>query len=94
MNGIYRAASTVEKELEDNGAEITDNTSYTSSDIQLVTSQKTRFQDLFERYCQIREKEPQICFTPNWERQMIEAKNPLVKEAYEKIGAAEVRRMK
>ena len=76
------------------GIEITNSDSYSEPKMAAVLSQRAKFQDLFERYCEIRENEPEICFSPSIERQMIETKNPLVREAYEKIGAAEVRKMK
>ena len=76
------------------GIEITNSDSYSEPRMAAVLSQRAKFQDLFERYCEIRENEPEICFTPNPERVLIETKNPLVREAYEKIGAAEVRKMK
>ena len=76
------------------GIEITNSDSYSEPRMAAVLSQRAKFQDLFERYCEIRENEPEICFSPSIERQMIETKNPLVREAYEKIGAAEVREMK
>ena len=94
MNGIYTAGNTVEDEIKKQGIEITNSDSYSEPRMAAVLSQRAKFQDLFERYCEIRENEPEICFTPNIERQMIETKNPLVREAYEKIGAAEVRKMK
>ena len=76
------------------GIEITNSDSYSEPRMAAVLSQRAKFQDLFERYCEIRENEPEICFTPNPERVLIETKNPLVREAYEKIGAEEVRKMK
>ena len=94
MNGIYTAGNTVEDELKKQGIEITNSDSYSEPKMAAVLSQRAKFQDLFERYCEIRENEPEICFSPSIERQMIETKNPLVREAYEKIGAAEVRKMK
>ena len=94
MNGIYTAGNTVEDEMKKQGIEITNSDSYSEPKMAAVLSQRAKFQDLFERYCEIRENEPEICFSPSIERQMIETKNPLVREAYEKIGAAEVRKMK
>ena len=94
MNGIYTAGDTVEEELKDNGMEITNSDSYSEPKMALAFSLRAKFKDLFERYSEIRDKEPQICFSPNTERVLIEAKNPLVREAYEKIGADEVRRMR
>ena len=94
MNGIYTAGNTVEDEMRRQGIEITNGDSYTEPKMAAVLSPRSKFQDLFERYCEIRENEPQICLNPHSERVLIETKNPLVKEAYEKIGAAEVRRMK
>lgn len=94
MNGIYTAGNTVEDEMKKRGIEITNSDSYSEPRMAAVLSQRAKFQDLFERYCEIRENEPEICFNPSIERQMIETKNPLVREAYEKIGAAEVRKMK
>lgn len=94
MNGIYTAGNTVEDEMKKQRIEITNSDSYLEPRMAAVLSQRAKFQDLFERYCEIRDNEPKICFNPNIERQMIETKNPLVMEAYEKIGAAEVRKMK
>lgn len=94
MNGTYTAGNTVEDEIKKQGIEITNSDSYSEPRMAAVLSQRAKFQDLFERYCEIRENEPEICFTLDIERQMIETKNPLVREAYEKIGAAEVRKMK
>ena len=94
VNGIYTAGNTVEDEMRRQGIEITNGDSYTEPKMAAVLSPRSKFEDLFERYCEIRDKEPEICFTPSIERQMIETKNPLVREAYERIGAVEVRRMK
>ena len=94
VNGIYTAGNTVEDEIKRQGIEITNSDSYTEPKMAAVLSPRAKFEDLFERYCEIRDKEPEICLTPSIERQMIETRNPLVKEAYEKIGAVEVRRMK
>ena len=80
--------------MKKHGIEITNSDSYSEPRMAAVLSQRAKFQDLFERYCEIRENEPEICFNPSIERQMIETKNPLVREAYEKIGAEEVRKMK
>lgn len=94
MNGIYTAGNTVEDAIKNQGMEITDSDSYTEPKMALLFSHRTKFKDLFDRYCEIREKEPQICFNPSAERVLIESKNPLVREAYEKIGADGVREMK
>ena len=80
--------------MKKNGIEITNSDSYSEPKMAAVLSQRAKFRDLFERYCEIRENEPEICFTPNPEKVLIETKNPLVREAYEKIGADEVRKMK
>ena len=94
VNGIYTAGNTVEDEMRRQGIEITNSDSYIEPKTEAAFSQRAKFKDLFERYCEIRDNEPQICFRPSAERILIETKNPLVKEAYEKIGAVEVRRMK
>ena len=79
--------------MKKNGMEITNSDSYSEPKMAAALSQRAKFQDLFERYCVIRENEPEICFNPSAERALIETKNPLVREAYEKIGATEVRKM-
>ena len=94
VNGIYTAGNTVEDAIRNQGMEITNSDSYTEPKTEAVFSQRAKFKDLFERYCKIRDNEPQICFRPSAERILIETKNPLVREAYEKIGADEVRKMK
>ena len=94
MNGIYTAGNTVEDEMKKQGIEITNSDSYIEPKTEAAFSQRAKFKDLFERYCEIRDNEPQICFRPSAERILIETKNPLVREAYEKIGAEEVRKMK
>lgn len=94
MNGIYTAGNTVEDAIRNQGIEITNGDSYSEPKMEAAFSQRAKFQDLFERYCEIRDNEPQICFNPSAERILIETKNPLVREAYEKIGADEVRKMK
>ena len=94
VSGIYTAGNTVEDAIRNQGMEITNSDSYSEPKTEAVFSQRAKFKDLFERYCKIRDNEPQICFRPSTERVLIETKNPLVKEAYEKIGADEVRKMK
>ena len=94
VNGIYTAGNTVEDAIRNQGMEITNSDNYSEPKTEAVFSQRAKFKDLFERYCKIRDNEPQICFRPSAERILIETKNPLVREAYEKIGADEVRKMK
>ena len=58
----------------------------------LSSIQKTSFKEIFEEYVQIRESDGYNldCFRQS----RIEAEKPLVKEAYEKLGAEKVREMK
>jgi len=49
--------------------------------------------ELFELYCLILDNEPQFTLTPDYRLELIVYRNPLVKEAYDKLGREEVRRM-
>ena len=60
MNGTYTAGNTVEDEIKKQGIEITNSDSYSEPRMAAVLSQRAKFQDLFERYCEIRESEPEI----------------------------------
>jgi hypothetical protein len=51
------------------------------------------FKQLFDLYCLILNKQDKYTLTPDYRLELIEFRNPLVKEAYDKLGREEVQRM-
>ena len=94
VNNIYQCQANVISEQRQSGCEISDDTSYIAPEkIQLMAQYKLPFKELFELYCLILDNEPQFTLTPDYRLELIVYRNPLVKEAYDKLGREEVRRM-
>ena len=95
VNGIYKTQINMISEMDKNGLNVTDDTSYmVNASIDMMTKEKIPFKVLFETYCQLKESEPQYTLNSNFQIEDIENRNPLIKKAYEILGADEVRRMK
>jgi hypothetical protein len=95
VNNIYPCQANVISEIKQSGAEITDDTSYIApAKIQLMGQYKLSFKELFEMYCLILDNQDKYTLTPDYRLELIVYRNPLVKEAYDKLGREEVQRMK
>lgn len=95
VNGQYATQCNMKDSLTKAGLHVNDGMMTPDPDIQmenLSSIQKTSFKDIFEEYVEIRESKGYNldCFR----RSRIEVEKPLVKEAYEKLGADKVREMK
>ena len=95
VNGQYATQCNMKDSLKKAGLHVNQEMIVPDPDIQLEnfsSIQKTPFKDIFEEYVQIRESDGYNldCFRQS----RIEAEKPLVKEAYEKLGAEKVREMK
>lgn len=95
VNGIYRSFYNMTQELKRVGFKIDSCRELEAETIvtQSPSASKSTFKDAFEEYCQIMESKPQFCFTANPRQERIEFDKPLVKEAYQKLGAEEVRKL-
>lgn len=96
MNGIYQSQANVINEYKESGRiNITDDTSYTTPEnIELMNQVKMPFKNMFESYCYLKDNQPLYTLTPDYRIELIETRNPLVKEAYEVLGRDKVRKMK
>lgn len=95
VHGTYKTQINMISALQDKGFNVKDNTAYiVDGSIDITAKEKISFKDMFETYCRLRENEPLYSFCRNFQIEDIENRNPFVKEAYEGLGAAEVRRMK
>lgn len=94
VNGIYLTKASMEAELGKNGISITDNQVCPTVSIYTPNGTGRSFKDLFEAYAQAVAARPKIAIEPTAEMIVIEVQDGLVKEAYEKLGVDEVRRMK
>lgn len=95
INGQYAAQCNMNASLQEAGFQVTnDKEAYnTDEELESIASiERTPFKDIFEEYVSIRESEGYNlnCFR----RSRIEVEKPLVKEAYENLGADKVREMK
>lgn len=95
VNGQYASQCNMNASLAKAGFKVTNNAEAYTTDVQLEEISpiaKTSFKDIFEEYVSIRESTGYNldCFR----RSRIEVEKPLVKEAYEKLGAEKVREMK
>ena len=55
---------------------------------------KSKFKDAFEEYCNLKQSHSMFDIAARFRMERIEYDKPLVKEAYEKLGAEEVRKLK
>ncbi|MCX4334588.1 MAG: hypothetical protein OSJ55_06875 [Bacteroidales bacterium] len=97
-NGIYTAKSNVRDAMESAGLKVGNDDSYTQSkEFRLIEKKKVPFRDLFDIYAKIREEtdgKMMFALRRDSRLELIEDMNPLVREAYEKLGRDEVVRMK
>ena len=94
VNGVYSSQVTVEDEMKKNGISIEESDSDTApKNIQTMTQSRTNFKDIYTRYSEIRREKP-IMFTTDWEIELSEAIYPFIRDAYTKLGDAEVKRLK
>lgn len=94
-NGIYGTKVNMEQELVRAGLEITDNSQFkTPKGIRMKTKRRESFKELFEEYAALRGKRGYEAFTADYRRETIEQTEPLVKKAYDILGADKVREMK
>ena len=65
-----------------------------AEELEMNPQAKVSFEELFKEYAQIKEQPFEIsCDFPHYKLQAIVAKNPLIKEAYDKLGSAGVARL-
>lgn len=95
VNNIYRSKTNVINELmASDRLNVTDDTAYTApQDIKLLSKLNAPFKVLFDIYCQVRENQPMLS-TPDYRLEQIENRNPLVREAYDKLGRNRVAELK
>lgn len=94
VNGIYRSQTHVIDELQSNGLNVTDSTEYTApKSIELLTGRRYSFKDLFDLYASIKGKDVKFYYTADYRLELIETMNPLVRDAYYKLGPQEVKRL-
>lgn len=94
-NGIYGARINMEQELVRAGLEITDNSQcVTPKGIRMKTKRSTSFRKVFDEYDALMRKRGYEAFTADYRIEMIEQTEPLVKKAYDILGADKVREMK
>ena len=95
---LYKSPITLHDELRRNGFGIAVKTVTVQSpadELELNPKSKVSFQELFDEYAAIREQPITYSFdSPHYKLTIIEDSKPLVKEAYEGLGKAEVQRLK
>lgn len=91
VHGIYRSQLNVQKELEKHGMNVIGRDCKIRELPDLLGTDKVSFKELFERYCTLMENN---YITFSFEKEDIVTRKPLIKQAYETIGADEVRRLK
>ena len=91
VHGIYRSQLNVQKELEKHGMNVIGRDCMIRELPDLLGTDKVSFKELFERYCTLMENN---YITFSFEKEDIVTRKPLIKQAYETIGADEVRRLK
>jgi len=92
---IYKTVVTLSDELQRNGFGVSIksvNVESPAEQIEMNPKAKISFEELFKEYARIREV--QFGMNTHYKLQIIEAKNSLIKEAYEKLGCTEVERLK
>ncbi len=95
---IYKTAITLSDELKRNGFGVDIRHIKFESPaekVEMNPQARVTFEELFKEYADIREKPFTISFdSPHYKLEVIEKANPLVKEAYYKLGRTEVERLK
>jgi hypothetical protein len=96
---IYKTVITLSEELRRNGFGVDVKSVQVQSPaerVEINPKAKVSFKVLFEEYADIKEQPLEINFDnpPHYKLGVIAKNNPLVKEAYDKLGRAEVKRLK
>ncbi|MDR0605957.1 MAG: hypothetical protein LBG80_16830 [Bacteroidales bacterium] len=95
---LYRNSITLHNEQRRNGFGVSIKTVTVQSpadELELNPKAKISFQELFDEYAAIKEQPITYSFdSPHYKLEIIESKNSLIKEAYEKLGKVEVQRLK
>jgi len=98
VHGIYASQVIMADELQKSGLEVKSKAQNINfPEQQFTMKERSSFKDLFVQYCSLMESRPKLCFNLNLnnnEKEYLEKKNPLIKEAYEKLGKDEVKRLK
>lgn len=93
---IYRTYVNMASELQRNGYSITHHSfSKVIDKVECNPASKVTFKELFDEYCRLKETKPAFSFVSHENLcGLIAAKNPLVKQAYDELGAAKVQALK
>jgi len=87
---IYKTVITLTEELKRNGFGVSVRSITVDSPaekVEMNPNAKVSFQELFDEYAEIKERPLTFSLnTPHFKLAVIEAKNPLIKEAYQKLG--------
>lgn len=94
VNGIYLTKASMEAELVKNGIKMPSKRVCPTIRFASPNQMGRSFNTLFEAYVNAVASRPKIAIGPTAEMTVIEVQDELVKEAYEKLGVDEVRRMK
>lgn len=96
INGDYASYINMVRALKDNGffVEQAYETIADPISVPAPNASKSKFKDVFEEYCDLKQNHSMIDITASLRMERIEYDKPLVKEAYEKLGADEVRKLK
>ena len=96
---IYKTCITLAEEYQRNGmgvdVRVVNNIATMAEKLEMNPKAKISFKELFDEYAEI--KESQMIFNfdnPHYKLKVIEEKNPLVKEAYDKLGKKRVEELK
>jgi len=89
---IYRTYVNLASELQQNGYSISRYSfSKVIDKVECNPASKVTFKELFDEYCRLKETKPAFSFVSHENLcGLIAAKNPLVKQAYDELGAAKV----
>lgn len=98
VHGIYASQVNMIDELQQNGLDVTDsgvlNVDNEYKSTPFFIKKQNNFKDLFKEYCTIKDNGPKFTLYREDPRlEYISKTNPLVKEAYDKLGRKEVERM-
>ena len=93
---IYRTYVNLASELQQNGYSISRYSfSKVIDKVECNPASKVTFKELFDEYCRLKETKPAFSFVSHENLcGLIAAKNPLVKQAYDELGAAKVQALK
>lgn len=96
---IYKTVITLSGELKQSGFGVSVKSvrvvESPSEKVEMNPKAKVSFKELFDEYADIKERPISFSFdTPHYKLEIIESANPLVKDAYNKLGRAKVERLK